>query len=340
MSFTDHGTWVLGAPDIVVDGRGAIDPALASRVNLEVDSGRRVLLLAHTDNWVGDEPLPDDLVPAGLAILEERLRADAGATVQYLIGQGVAVKVLSGDDPRTVGAIAGRVGIPDSESPIDARELPDDLADTVERASVFGRVQPSQKQAIVEALQRSGHVVAMTGDGVNDVPALKQADLGLAMGSGSQSCRSVARMVLLDSSFAAVPAVLDEGRRVIANIDRVAKLFVTKTVYAALLAITLGLAALPYPFYPRHLTVVSSLTIGLPGFFSRWHPVPPVPGPASPVGSHGSRCRRASARQRPPWPPTPSLVRHRGPLWRRPNQPRPSPSSSSASGCSPWWRCR
>ena len=179
--------------------------------------------------------------------------------------------MLSGDDPHTVGAIARRVGVPGAETPIDARRLPErrrrPLRVPSSGRSVFGRVQPEQKRAIVEALQRAGHVVAMTGDGVNDVAALKQADLGLAMGSGSQSCRSVARMVLLDSSFAAVPAVLGEGRRVIANIDRVAKLFVTKTVYAALLAITLGLAALPYPFYPRHLTVVSSLTIGIPGFF-------------------------------------------------------------------------
>jgi cation-transporting ATPase E len=137
----------------------------------------------------------------------------------------------------------------------------------VEATSVFGRVQPHQKKAIVAALQCGGHVVAMTGDGVNDVPALKQADLGLAMGSGSQATRAVGRIVLLDSSFATVPGILGEGRRVIANIERVANLFVTKTVYAAILAVMVGISAIPFPFYPRHLTIVSTLTIGVPGFF-------------------------------------------------------------------------
>ena len=153
---------------------------------------------------------------------------------------------------------------------VDARELSDDparLSPVVEATSIFGRVQPDQKKAIVAALQSSGHVVAMTGDGVNDVPALKQADLGLAMGSGSQATRSVGRIVLLDSSFAAVPGILGEGRRVIANIERVANLFVTKTVYAAILAVVVGISAIPFPFYPRHLTIVSTLTIGVPGFF-------------------------------------------------------------------------
>jgi len=268
VSFAGHGTWILGAPDVVL-GHG-MDEALADRVGREADAGRRVLLLAHTDRAADERGLPDDIAPVGLVTLEERLRADAGSTVRYLLDQGVAVKVLSGDDPRTVGAIAARVGIPNSEAPVDARDLPEDaegLARAVDRSTVFGRVQPRQKRAMIEALQAAGHVVAMTGDGVNDVPALKQADIGLAMGSGSQSCRSVGRMVLLDSTFTAVPAVLGEGRRVIANIERVAKLFVTKTVYAALLAITLGLVALPYPFYPRQLTVVSSFTIGIPGFF-------------------------------------------------------------------------
>ena len=180
------------------------------------------------------------------------------------------MKVLSGDDPRTVASVAERVGIPGSAKTVDARELPDDqmlLASVVEATSVFGRVLPDQKKAIVAALQCGGHVVAMTGDGVNDVPALKQADLGLAMGSGSQATRAVGRIVLLDSSFATVPGILGEGRRVIANIERVANLFVTKTVYAAILAVIVGISAIPFPFYPRHLTIVSTLTIGVPGFF-------------------------------------------------------------------------
>lgn len=132
---------------------------------------------------------------------------------------------------------------------------------------MFGRVRPGQKRDIVEALQSQGHVVAMTGDGVNDVSALKRADVGIAMGSGSQASRSVANIVLLESEFATVPPILAEGRRVIANIERVANLFVTKTVYAAVLALVVGILAVPYPFYPRQLTVISSLTIGIPGFF-------------------------------------------------------------------------
>jgi cation-transporting ATPase E len=182
----------------------------------------------------------------------------------------VQIKVLSGDDPRTVASVAERVGIPGSAATVDARKLSDDpkrLASVVEATSIFGRVQPSQKKAIVAALQAAGHIVAMTGDGVNDVPALKQADLGLAMGSGSQATRAVGRIVLLDNSFAAIPDILGEGRRVIANIERVANLFVTKTVYAAILAVVVGISAIPFPFYPRHLTIVSTLTIGVPGFF-------------------------------------------------------------------------
>jgi magnesium-transporting ATPase (P-type) len=229
-----------------------------------------VLLVARSPKPLIGEALPDALEPAGLVVLEEQIRPDATATIEYLRSQGVQVKVLSGDDPRTVASVAERVGIPGSAKTVDARELPDDqmlLASVVEATSVFGRVLPDQKKAIVAALQCGGHVVAMTGDGVNDVPALKQADLGLAMGSGSQATRAVGRIVLLDSSFATVPGILGEGRRVIANIERVANLFVTKTVYAAILAVIVGISAIPFPFYPRHLTIVSTLTIGVPGFF-------------------------------------------------------------------------
>jgi cation-transporting ATPase E len=169
-----------------------------------------------------------------------------------------------------VGAIARKVGVPSAEEPVDARTLPEDLealGEVLERASVFGRVQPQQKRAMVRALQARGHVVAMTGDGVNDVLALKEADMGVAMGSGSGATRSVAQLVLLDDSFASLPHVVAEGRRVIGNVERVANLFVTKSVYALLLAVAVGIAELPFPFYPRHLTVISSLTIGIPAFF-------------------------------------------------------------------------
>jgi cation-transporting P-type ATPase E len=201
-------------------------------------------------------------------VLAEELRAEASETVRYLAGQGVTVKVLSGDAPQAVAAIARRAGIPESGDPVDASGLTDEeMAGAIGAASVFGRVRPAQKLAAVKSLQSAGHVVAMIGDGVNDVQALKQADLGIAMGSGSDASRSVARVVLLDGSFAAIPRLLGEARRVIANIERVAGLFVTKTVYAAIIAVVIGVAAVPFPFYPRHLTIIAALAIGVPGFF-------------------------------------------------------------------------
>jgi cation-transporting ATPase E len=208
--------------------------------------------------------------PAALVAIEERVRSNARSTLDFFASQDVTVKVMSGDDPRTVGAVAQRVGLPASDEPFDARHLPDDpdeLADLVEGTGVFGRVGPQQKQAMVRALQGRGHTVSMTGDGVNDVLALKEADLGVAMGSGAAVSRAVAPVVLLDSDFAGLPPVLAEGRRVIANVERVANLFVTKTVYATLLALSVGVLHVPFPFLPRHLTIISSLTIGIPAFF-------------------------------------------------------------------------
>ena len=210
-----------------------------------------------------------------MVVIGDRVRADAAGTVAWFAAEGVKVKVVSGDHPRTVGAVAGQVGIAGADHPVDARTLPEgqaELADLVEARSVFGRVVPHQKRAMVAALGARGHVVAMTGDGVNDVLALKDADLGIAMGGGSAASRAVAELVLMDGRFATLPAVMAEGRRVIANIERVAKLFVTKTVYATVLALAVGLAGLAFPFLPRHLTLISSLTIGIPGFFLALEP--------------------------------------------------------------------
>ena len=269
--FGEHGDWIMGAPNVLLEAAG--DGAPASRAAELVDAqsrqGRRVLLVARTD---GEPPpgAPPAGRPVALVAIEERIRANARATLDYFARQHVAVKVMSGDDPRTVGAVAARVGIPGAESPVDARGLPDDateLADVVEATTVFGRTGPQQKQSMVRALQSRGHTVSMTGDGVNDVLALKEADLGVAMGSGAAVSRAVAPVVLLDSDFAGLPPVLSEGRRVIANVERVANLFVTKTVYATLLALAVGVARVPFPFLPRHLTIISSLTIGIPAFF-------------------------------------------------------------------------
>ena len=268
-TFGDHGTWVLGAPEMVWIGRPDGDP-IRTRTEELADEGRRVLLLAHTDATLAGDDLPDGLEAAALVLFEERIRDDAADTIRYFTEQGVQCKVVSGDSPRTVGAVAARSASSGADRPVDGRELPDEadaLGDVLERTGVVGRVTPHQKRAIVTALQQRGHVVAMTGDGVNDALALKDADIGIAMGSGASATRAVAQIVLLDGQFAAMPGVVAEGRRVIANVERVSNLFVTKTVYAMLLAIAIGVARWPYPFLPRHLTIISSLTIGIPAFF-------------------------------------------------------------------------
>ena len=267
-SFDGRGTWLLGAPDVLLPA----DHPLRARVGQLAGTGARVILLARSGHALHEGSTTADLAPepAALVALEEHIRPDAADTVAYFGEQGVAVKVISGDNPITVGAIARAVGVPGADEPVDARELPDDLDElgrVLERSSVFGRVQPHQKRAMVHALQRRGHTVAMTGDGVNDVLALKDADMGVAMGSGSGATRSVAQLVLLDDSFASLARVVAEGRKVIANVERVANLFVTKSVYAAVLAFAVGLTNQQFPFFPRHLTIISSLTIGIPAFF-------------------------------------------------------------------------
>jgi cation-transporting ATPase E len=266
-SFADHGAWVIGAPEMTRPNASPDDP-VRKRADELAAEGRRVLLLGHAGGLAG-ENLPDTLVPAALVVLEEKVRPDAAETLAYFTAQGVALKVISGDNPRTVAAVARRVGLEGAETAFDARELPEEqeaLADVLESHSVFGRVTPHQKRAMVGALQSRGHVVAMTGDGVNDALALKDADIGVAMGSGAAATRSVAQLVLLDGKFATLPGVVAEGRRVIANIERSANLFVTKSVYALLLAIAVVLTGWRYPFLPRHLTIVSTFTIGIPGF--------------------------------------------------------------------------
>jgi cation-transporting P-type ATPase E len=274
--FVDEGDWIMGAPNVLLEAAtGGHDDAgdqlreAADLVDVQSRKGRRVLLVARADGQPRADAPPIG-EPAALVAIEERVRPNARSTLDYFAAQDVTVKVMSGDDPRTVGAVAQRVGLRASEEPFDARHLPDDpdeLADVVEATGVFGRVGPQQKQAMVHALQGRGHTVSMTGDGVNDVLALKEADLGVAMGSGAAVSRSVAPVVLLDSDFGSLPPVLAEGRRVIANVERVANLFVTKTVYATLLALSVGLLHWPFPFLPRHLTIISSLTIGIPAFF-------------------------------------------------------------------------
>ncbi|MFH8405186.1 HAD-IC family P-type ATPase [Streptomyces sp. NPDC018019] len=262
----ERATWLLGAPDVLLPSG---DGALAEIDDLNAQ-GLRVLLLARAEQGLHDPSVADHVRPTALIVLEQRLRPDAMDTLRYFEEQGVQAKVISGDNAVSVGAVAGKLGMPGAESPVDARELPADLEEmgkVLEDGAVFGRVTPQQKRDMVGALQARGHNVAMTGDGVNDVLALKDADIGVSMGAGSEATKAVAQIVLLNNSFATLPSVVAEGRRVIGNITRVATLFLTKTVYSVLLAILVACCQIPYPYLPRHLTLLSTLTIGVPAFF-------------------------------------------------------------------------
>jgi cation-transporting ATPase E len=263
-SFDGHGDWVLGAPDVLL-----LPGAQRAEGEQLGAHGRRVLLLGRAEHVVDAAGGPGYVEPVALVVLEQKIRDDAKATLDYFAQQGVHVKVISGDNAVSVGAVAEKLGLPSAESPVDARELPEDadrLAEELEEHAVFGRVSPAQKRAMVRALQSQGHTVAMTGDGVNDVLALKDADIGVSMGAGSPATRAVAQIVLLDNKFATLPLVVAEGRRVIGNIERVSNLFLTKTVYSVILALMVGLAQVPYPFLPRHVTITAWFTIGLPAF--------------------------------------------------------------------------
>ncbi|MFI5807291.1 HAD-IC family P-type ATPase [Streptomyces sp. NPDC051561] len=269
-SFSDgtgeDSTWLLGAPDVLLP---VGDPALAEIDELNAQ-GLRVLLLARAAGELDDPKVSAGATATALVVLEQRLRPDAGETLAYFADQNVAAKVISGDNAVSVGAVAAKLGLSGAENTIDARQLPTDQAEmaaVLDSNAVFGRVTPQQKRDMVAALQSKGHTVAMTGDGVNDVLALKDADIGVSMGSGSEATRAVAQIVLLNNSFATLPSVVAEGRRVIGNITRVATLFLTKTVYSVLLAVLVVVSQVDYPFLPRHLTLLSTLTIGVPAFF-------------------------------------------------------------------------
>lgn len=258
--------WLLGAPDVLL----AEGDATLTEIEQLNEQGLRVLLLARAGGGLDAPGAAAGAAPTALVVLEQRLRPDAGDTLAYFADQNVATKVISGDNAVSVGAVAGKLGLAGSENTLDARRLPtdpDEMATAMEENAVFGRVTPQQKRDMVAALQSRGHTVAMTGDGVNDVLALKDADIGVSMGSGSEATRAVAQIVLLNNSFATLPSVVAEGRRVIGNITRVATLFLTKTVYSVLLAILVVCFQVEYPFLPRHLTLLSTLTIGVPAFF-------------------------------------------------------------------------
>ncbi len=263
-------TWVLGAPEVLLER--ADEPtrrSVMADVDAAAERAGRVVLLASSSSTMHTDDLPDDLTPAAIIVLAEQVRPDVGETMEFFHRQGVIVKVISGDSAVTAGAIAARLGLPGADHRVDMRTVDGDgpgFAQLVDATTVFGRVRPDQKRAIVEALQRAGHNVAMTGDGVNDIPALKRADIAVAVDTATSATKAISQLVLLDGRFDRMPHVVAEGRRVIANMERVSKLFVTKTVYAALFVLAIGFSGSVYPFLPRHVSLVSELTIGVPAF--------------------------------------------------------------------------
>jgi len=257
-------TYVLGAPELFPLGE------LEAAAEHEAVAGRRVVALGSASAPPDPDAHPQGLVPLGLAVLSEHLRADTRETVDFLQSQGIRVIVLSGDRPATVAAVAEDAGIRMEAPPLDGADLPADPAELrllLAEHSVIGRIAPQDKRRVVDALAADGHFVAMVGDGVNDVPALKAARVGIAQGSGSQMARSVADLVLVRGDFASVPALVAEGRKVLRNLQRVSKLFVTKSAFATFLILSIGLTPQPYPLLPRQLTVAGALTLGIPAFF-------------------------------------------------------------------------
>ena len=262
----EGAVYVMGAPEIVLDGLAGLEQAQSL-----ADEGYRVLAIARAEQWPDGDQLIGRARPLALLVLSERIRPDAKKTLEFFGRQQVNIKIISGDSPLTVKAVAGRVGL--AAKVYDARELPDPdqspakFLQLVQQYNAFGRVRPEQKRQIAAALQSAGSVVAMTGDGVNDALALKRADLGIAMSSGSNATKSVAEVVLLDNKFSHLPDVLGEGRRVVANIERVANLFIIKNTYTTILALAVTALGLTYPFLPAQMTVIGALSIGIPAFF-------------------------------------------------------------------------
>ncbi len=270
------GVWYMGAPEVLLAGFANQYPDVLKQVNDYANNGMRVLLIAHAAGEVPadfetDPKLEVGAQPVAIVLCSEHIRDDAEPTLAWFREQGVRCRVISGDNPVTVGAIAGKVKLTGDRKPVamDARELPqdvDELARVLENVDVLGRVLPEQKKAIVQALHTQKHVVAMTGDGVNDALAIKEADLGIAMGNAAPATKAVAEVVLVDSKFSHLPDVVARGRQVMANMERVASLFLTKTVYSALISFGVVLSMIPFPYLPRHISYIGALTIGAPAF--------------------------------------------------------------------------
>lgn len=267
VEFEEKGAWVLGAPEMILKDEYE---EIKSIVEEEAIKGRRILLLAKISEEEFKNQTLNNVEKTALILIEDIIREEATKSFQYFEKEGVELKIISGDNPVTVSAVAKRAGIKSADKYVDARTLPEDseqLAEIIENNTIFGRVTPHQKKAIVKSLQSKGHIVAMTGDGVNDVLALKEADCGIAMANGSDATKAVAQLVLLNSDFSALPKVVVEGRKLINNLERVSELFLSKTVYSMILSLVFGLILLPFPFMPIQLSLIGSIAIGIPSFF-------------------------------------------------------------------------
>ena len=268
--FEEQGAFLTGAPEYLTD-----DEEILEQTANWAEQGYRVLLAAAYQGQPQPGALePERLSPLALIVLASRIRPEAPETFRYFAEQGVTVKVISGDNPVTVSQVAGRAGIPNAEKYVDATTLQtkEDIAYAAENYTVFGRVTPNQKKALIRALKKAGHTVAMTGDGVNDVLAMKESDCGIAMASGAQAASQVAQLVLLESDFSAMPGIVGEGRRVINNIQRAATLFLVKNIFSLAHSIITLFTQWQYPMMPLHLSILSALTIGAPSFFLAMEP--------------------------------------------------------------------
>ena len=265
IEFENEGIYVLGAPEFLVKGNEKLD----EKVNTCSKEGMRVLLLGKCGSMDMENMTVSGVVPSGLIVISDCIRPEAKGTFEYFASQNVDIKVISGDNPVTVSNIAVKAGLEGGERYIDANTLPEDfeeLREVVPNYTVYGRVRPEQKQKIIKAYQANGNVVGMVGDGVNDVLALKDANCGIAMAAGSDAAKQVAHIVLMDSNFASMKSIVREGRMIIANIERVSALYLTKTIYSVLLSVIFILLARTYPFVPIHLSLISGTAIGIPSF--------------------------------------------------------------------------
>ena len=270
-SFSDRGAYVMGALEFVFSNP---DETLSQRAKDFSERGFRVLVAAKSTYSFNGNELPAALEPIGLVVLSDKIRPSARLTLEYFADQGVDIKVISGDNAATVSNVASKAGLQGAENYIDATTLstPEEIAAAAGEYTVFGRVTPQQKLELVKALQKQGHTVAMTGDGVNDVLALKEADCSIAMASGSDAARTVSQLVLLNSDFSSLPHVVREGRRSINNLQRSAALYLVKAIFSTILAIFFVFTSATYPFQPIQLTLISFATIGTPSFILALEP--------------------------------------------------------------------